>query len=146
MNGAEDGIIIFSPGSKPYSFGHPNVNETINKYVGEEKPPSPLSSGIDDKYVQTFLKVNSRKLNAQLNTLQDQLDFALNLKNKLKEMNKNVESQQEWSRGPIEKMNYTKASILKEELEDLLLKVKNYGIERGYGYEMKSGRLNKSNY
>ncbi|XP_070052079.1 agamous-like MADS-box protein AGL61 [Nicotiana tomentosiformis] len=101
MTGAEVGIIVCPQGSKPYSFGHPNVNETINKYVGEERPSSP--SGTDD--------------------------------NKLKQMNKNVESQQEWFKGPIEKMNYTEASMLKEGLEDLLLKLKNYGTERGYGYE-----------
>ncbi|XP_016448458.2 agamous-like MADS-box protein AGL61 [Nicotiana tabacum] len=135
MTGAEVGIIVSSPGSKPYSFGHPNINEIMNKYVGEERPLSPSSPDIDEKYVQTFRKANSRKLNAQLNTLQDQLDFELSLKNKLNQMNKNVERQQEWFRGPIEKMNYTKASILKEELEDLLLKVKKYGTERGYGYE-----------
>ncbi|XP_009617259.1 agamous-like MADS-box protein AGL61 [Nicotiana tomentosiformis] len=103
MTFAEVGIVVCPQGSKPYSFGHPNVNETINKYVGEERPPSPSSPGIDD--------------------------------NKLKQMNKKVESQQEWFKGPIEKMNYIEASMLKEGLEDLLLKVKNYGTERGHGYE-----------
>ncbi|XP_075095323.1 agamous-like MADS-box protein AGL62 [Nicotiana tabacum] len=93
--GAEVALVVFSPGCKPYSFGHPNVNETIDKY----------------------------------------LDFALNLKSKLKNTNKNLESQQEYFRGPIEKMNYTEVSMLKEGLEYLLLKVKNYGTERGYGYE-----------
>ncbi|XP_016482432.1 agamous-like MADS-box protein AGL62 [Nicotiana tabacum] len=134
MTGAEVGIIVCPQGSKPYSFGHPNVNETINKYVGEERPPSPSSPGIDDKYVQMFRKANSRELNTRLNSLQDQLDFELNLKSKLKQMNKSVESQQEWFKGPIEKMNYSEASMLKKGLEDLLLKVKNYGTERGYGY------------
>ncbi|XP_016445089.1 agamous-like MADS-box protein AGL61 [Nicotiana tabacum] len=135
MTGVEVGIIVFPPDNKPYSFGHPNVNETINKYVCEERPPSPSSSGIDDKYVQMFRKANSITLITQLNTLQDQLDFAFNLKSKLKEKNKNLESQQEWFRGPIEKLNNTEASMLKEGLEDLLLKLKNYGTERGYGYE-----------
>ncbi|OIT31857.1 PREDICTED: agamous-like MADS-box protein AGL62 [Nicotiana attenuata] len=135
MTGAEVGIIVFPPGSKPYSFGHPNVNETIDKYVGEERPPSPSSPGIDGKYVQMFQKTNSITLNTQLNTLQDQLDFALNLKSKLKEKNKNLESQQDWFKGPIERMNYTEASMLKERLEHLHLKVKNYDTEHGYGYE-----------
>ncbi|XP_016458583.1 agamous-like MADS-box protein AGL61 [Nicotiana tabacum] len=135
MTGAEVGIIVCPQGSKPYSFGHPNVNETINKYAGEERTPSPSSPGIDDKYVRMFRKANSRELNIRLNYLQDQLDSALNLKSKLKQMNKNVESQQEWFKDPIEKMNYTEASMLKEGLEDLLLKVKNYGTERAYGYE-----------
>ncbi|XP_016505217.2 agamous-like MADS-box protein AGL61 [Nicotiana tabacum] len=113
MTGAEVGIIVFPPGNKPYSFGHPNVNETINKYVCEERPPSPSSPVIDDKYAQMFRKANCITLNTQLNTLQDQLNFALNLKSKLKEKNKNLESQQEWFRGPIKKMNYTEASMLK---------------------------------
>ncbi|XP_016480271.2 agamous-like MADS-box protein AGL61 [Nicotiana tabacum] len=134
VTGAEVGIIMCPQGSKPYSFGHPNVNETINKYVGKERPPSPSSPGIDDKYVQMFRKANSRELKTRLNSLQDLLDSALKLKSKLKQMNKNVESQQEWFKGPIEKMNYTEASMLKEGLEDLLLKVKNNGTER-YGYE-----------
>nr|XP_009630753.1 agamous-like MADS-box protein AGL61 [Nicotiana tomentosiformis] len=99
MTCAEVGIIVFPPGNKPYFFGHPNVNETIHKYVCEERSPSPSS------------QANSRK------------------------KNKNLESQQELFRGPIEKMNYTEASMLKEGLEDLLLKVKNYGTKRGYGYE-----------
>nr|XP_018623680.1 agamous-like MADS-box protein AGL61 [Nicotiana tomentosiformis] len=90
MTGAEVGLIVFSPTNKPYSFGHPNVNETIDKYVGKERLQSPSSSGIDDKYVQIFRKANSRKLNTQLDSLQDQLDFALNLKNKLKKINKNA--------------------------------------------------------
>nr|XP_016474587.1 PREDICTED: agamous-like MADS-box protein AGL62 [Nicotiana tabacum] len=135
MTGAEVGTIVCPQGSKPYSFGHPNVNETINKYVGEERPPSPSSPGIDDKYVQMFRKANSRELNTRFNSRQDQLVFVLNLKIKLKQMNKKVEIHQEWFKGPIEKINYTEASILKEGLEDLLLKVKNYGTERGYGYE-----------
>ncbi|XP_016486624.1 agamous-like MADS-box protein AGL61 [Nicotiana tabacum] len=135
MTGAEVGIIVFPPGNKPYSFGHLNVNETIDKYVCEERPPSSSSPGIDAKYVQIFRKANSITLNTQLNTLQDQLDFALKLKSKLKEKNKNLENQQEWFRSPRDKMNYTEASMLKEGLEDLLLKVKNYGTERGYGYE-----------
>nr|XP_009612707.1 agamous-like MADS-box protein AGL61 [Nicotiana tomentosiformis] len=101
----------------------------------QERPPSPSSPGIDDKYVQMFRKANSSELNTQLNSLQDQLDFALHLKRKLKQMNKKVEGQQEWFKGPIEKMNYIEASMLKEGLEDLLLKVKNYGTEHGYGYE-----------
>ncbi|XP_016456489.1 agamous-like MADS-box protein AGL61 [Nicotiana tabacum] len=120
MTGAEVGIIVFPPGNKPYYFSHPNINKIIDKYVCYERPPSPSSPGIDDKYVQIFRKANSITLNTQLNTLQDQLDFALNLKSKLKEKNKNLESQQEWFRGPIEKMNYTEASMLKEGLEDLL--------------------------
>ncbi|OIT35146.1 agamous-like mads-box protein agl62 [Nicotiana attenuata] len=113
MTGAEVGIIVFPP----------------------ERPPSPSSPGIDDKYVQMFRKANCMTLNTQLNTLKDQLYLSLNLKSKLKEKNKNLESQQEWFRGPIEKMNYTEASMLKEGLEDLLLKVKNYGTECGFGYE-----------
>ncbi|XP_019232913.1 PREDICTED: agamous-like MADS-box protein AGL61 [Nicotiana attenuata] len=135
MTGAEVGIIVCQQGSNPYSFCHPDVNEAINKYVGEERPPSPSSPAINDKYVQKFRKANSRELNTRLNCLQDQLDFELNLKSKFMEMNKNAESQQEWFKGPIEKMNYTEASMLKEGLEDLLLKVKNYGTERGYGYK-----------
>ncbi|OIT01881.1 agamous-like mads-box protein agl62, partial [Nicotiana attenuata] len=135
MTDAEVGIIVCPQGSKPYSFGHADVHETINKYVGEERPSSPSSATIDDKYVQKFRKVNSRELKTRLNSLQDQLDFELNLKSKLKKMNKNVESQQEWFKGPIKNMNYTEASMLKEGLENLLLKVKNYGTERCYGYE-----------
>ncbi|KAK9083256.1 hypothetical protein Scep_029727 [Stephania cephalantha] len=37
--GAESAVIVFSPGGKPYSFGHPDVNTTIDRYLSNGTYP-----------------------------------------------------------------------------------------------------------
>jgi len=38
--GAEVAIVVFSPGSRPYSFGHPGVDVVAAKYLQQETEPS----------------------------------------------------------------------------------------------------------
>ncbi|WJX50236.1 hypothetical protein P8452_36570 [Trifolium repens] len=38
--GAEVAIVVFSPGNKPYSFGHPGVNVVAAKYLQQDHEPS----------------------------------------------------------------------------------------------------------
>ncbi|MCH81035.1 agamous-like MADS-box protein AGL62-like [Trifolium medium] len=38
--GAEVAIVVFSPGNKPYSFGHPGVDVVAAKYLQQDPEPS----------------------------------------------------------------------------------------------------------
>ncbi|WJX44174.1 hypothetical protein P8452_31185 [Trifolium repens] len=38
--GAEVAIVVFSPGNKPYSFGHPGVDVVAAKYLQQDHEPS----------------------------------------------------------------------------------------------------------
>ncbi|GAU39514.1 hypothetical protein TSUD_68780 [Trifolium subterraneum] len=38
--GVEVAIVVFSPGNKPYSFGHPGVDVVAAKYLQEDPEPS----------------------------------------------------------------------------------------------------------
>jgi hypothetical protein len=38
--GAEIAIVMFSPGNKPYSFGHPGVDAVAAKYLQQDPEPS----------------------------------------------------------------------------------------------------------
>ncbi|KAL3515392.1 hypothetical protein ACH5RR_022294 [Cinchona calisaya] len=44
LTGAEVALVVFSPGQKAYSFGHPNFQAVVDKYLG--KTPSPTNSTI----------------------------------------------------------------------------------------------------
>lgn len=36
---AQIAIIVFSPGGKPFSFGHPNVESLVHRFLNQEKAP-----------------------------------------------------------------------------------------------------------
>lgn len=38
--GAEIAVIVFSPGNKPYSYGHPSVDAVANKYLKQQSDPN----------------------------------------------------------------------------------------------------------
>ncbi|KAK2384200.1 agamous MADS-box protein AGL29 [Trifolium repens] len=40
LSGAEVAIVMFSPGNKPYSFGHPRVDVVVAKYLQQDLEPS----------------------------------------------------------------------------------------------------------
>ncbi|XP_061354609.1 agamous-like MADS-box protein AGL62 [Gastrolobium bilobum] len=63
--GAEVALIIFSPGDKVFSFGHPNVNALIHRY---------LMGGPPQSLVEAHRSANVRDLNARLTELTNQLD------------------------------------------------------------------------
>ncbi|KAE9610491.1 putative transcription factor MADS-type1 family [Lupinus albus] len=83
--GAEVAIVVFSPGNKPYSFGHPDVESVASKFLEQDQPRSNVSSSCN---------ANMEKLNQQLNNVMDQLheeekkgevhDEALNQRKKTK--------------------------------------------------------------
>lgn len=81
MCGAEVAIVVFSPGGKPFSFGHPDVDSIANRFQNHQDHYSSSSSS---KLVNKF-QINSgvgssnsrnvrvEKLNQQLNELLKQL-------------------------------------------------------------------------
>jgi len=70
--GAEIAIVVFSPGNKPYSFGHPNVDDVASKFL-EEEPI--LDDGIGSS---SFEVPNREDLNQQLEDVLAELKEAEN--------------------------------------------------------------------
>ena len=46
--GSEVAIVVFSPGSKPYSFGHPGVDAVAAKFLNQDPKPDAAAAGDGD--------------------------------------------------------------------------------------------------
>lgn len=67
--GAEVAIIVFSPGNKPYSFGHPSVDVVVAKFIQQE----PNSIDVQENNNPSNEVANLDRLNQQLSDIQAQI-------------------------------------------------------------------------
>ncbi|TYK29439.1 agamous-like MADS-box protein AGL62 [Cucumis melo var. makuwa] len=96
--GAEIAIIVFSPGKKVFSFGHPCVEALIERFVTRNPPPSSGTLQL----IEAHRNANVRELNAQLTQAQCWWELPIEememhqleqLKASLDELKKNVTQQ-----------------------------------------------------
>ena len=60
--GAEIAIVVFSPGKKVFSFGHPELGNVIDRYLGRNPPESSGTLQL----IEAHRNANVRELNMQL--------------------------------------------------------------------------------
>lgn len=60
--GAEIAIIVFSPGNKVFSFGHPGVEAVIDRYITRNPPPNSGTMHL----IEAHRNATVRELNMQL--------------------------------------------------------------------------------
>lgn len=60
--GAEIAIVVFSPGKKVFSFGHPSVETIVDRFLTHNPPPNSSTS----KFVEAHRNANIHELNRQL--------------------------------------------------------------------------------
>ncbi|XP_073310023.1 agamous-like MADS-box protein AGL62 [Primulina huaijiensis] len=84
--GTESALVVFSPGGKPYSFGHPNVERVISRFLGDQNDHNfpPPTDQLRSLEAERNMIANST---AELNQALDQLDLA---KNQSKELEQRV--------------------------------------------------------
>ncbi|KAL3741530.1 hypothetical protein ACJRO7_017057 [Eucalyptus globulus] len=113
-------IIVFSPGGKPFSFGHPNVESIVHRFLNQEKAPdegtskdaeSRDASKTDDNLNQQILDLLKR-LNAE-EKRGEMLEKALKAKRAAK------------GQPPIDQLGLPELGQLKRSLEDLREKLKD---------------------
>ncbi|XP_004516817.1 agamous-like MADS-box protein AGL29 [Cicer arietinum] len=68
--GVEVAIVVFSPGNKPYSFGHPSVDAIAIKFLQDEPIPNDVIGNSSSEFP------NIENLNQQLNDVLAQLQEA----------------------------------------------------------------------
>uniref|UniRef100_A0A7N0V295 MADS-box domain-containing protein n=1 Tax=Kalanchoe fedtschenkoi TaxID=63787 RepID=A0A7N0V295_KALFE len=60
-------MIIFSPGGKAFSFGHPSTDEVVKRYMwGKNAPPIPSNNPLTQNLLEAHRRANLKALNAQL--------------------------------------------------------------------------------
>ncbi|XP_057975982.1 agamous-like MADS-box protein AGL62 [Malania oleifera] len=113
--GAEIAIIVFSPGNKAFSFGHPSVESIMDRFVNCA-PPSAVAGGTF-QLVEAHRNASVRELNVQLTQVQNQLEAEKKRAEALGEARK--ATQHCWWEAPVEELNLRQLEQLKGALEEV---------------------------
>ncbi|KAJ1410568.1 hypothetical protein SESBI_21889 [Sesbania bispinosa] len=119
--GANVALIVFSPGLKVFSFGHPNVDAVINRYL---KRVPPQNSGTM-QFIEAHRNANVHEMNAQLAQINNQLENERKHGEELNRMQKAAQAQFLWAY-PVEEMNRVHLEQFKFALEELKKHVTHY--------------------
>ncbi|XP_004496797.1 agamous-like MADS-box protein AGL62 [Cicer arietinum] len=112
--GAEVVLIVFSPGEKVFSFGHPNVDTVINRYLSRV----PLQHNGTMQFIEAHRNANVRELNEALTQANNQLDTEKKHGDELSHLRKTTEAQFWWA-CPIDVMSKAQLEVFKKALEEL---------------------------
>ncbi|KAK2981242.1 hypothetical protein RJ640_030631 [Escallonia rubra] len=137
LTGAEVAIILFSPGGKAFSFGHPSVDTITNRF--SNRYPMPHYDNQDSH------GANLSALNQRLNYLRDQLEAEEKRGEELKQMQ--MERQRKfWFDAPIEELNLDQLMKLQVLWEGLQKKVVDMQVARCLAGGSISAPLSSTNY
>ncbi|KAJ9153203.1 hypothetical protein P3X46_026668 [Hevea brasiliensis] len=117
---AQIAIVVFSPGGKPFSFGHPSVEPVVERFLNDK--------GKKSTKVYNFCRSEARleKLNNQLLDLQRQLQFE---KKKEQLLQKAMKANEIPNLEPLDEMSVDKLLKFKKALEELREKMKARVVE-----------------
>ncbi|CAL5411446.1 unnamed protein product [Camellia sinensis] len=112
--GAEIAIIVFSPGKKAFSFGHPCVDTVVDCFLSRNSPPNSGSHQL----VKAHCNVNASNLNLQLTEALDMLEAE---KKRGEELNKMRKASRDgcWWEAPVSELGLQQLEQLKVAMEDL---------------------------
>ncbi|KAJ9709556.1 hypothetical protein PVL29_001168 [Vitis rotundifolia] len=112
--GAETAIIVFSPGKKVYSFGHPSVESVVDRFLTR----NPLTNAGALQLFEAHRSVNIRELNMQLTQVLNELEAEKKRSEVLEKIKKGSQTQCWWA-APIEGLSFEQLELLKVSLEQL---------------------------
>ncbi|KAK6240509.1 hypothetical protein SCA6_005898 [Theobroma cacao] len=121
--GAEIAIIVFSPGRKVFSFGHPEVEAVTDRYLNM---PDPRQTSGTMQLIEAHRNANIRELNIQLTQVANRLDSAKKRGEELNQMRKAIQSHCWWA-FPFEELSLPQLQKLKTVMEELKKNVASQG-------------------
>lgn len=113
--GAEVAIIVFSPGKKVFSFGHPSVDPIVDRFLTRNPPQ--INSGTL-QLIEAHRNASVRELNLQLTQVTSKLEAEKKRGEELKRM-REASKGQCWWEAPIEQLGLPQLEQLKLSLEGL---------------------------
>ncbi|XP_057465742.1 formin-like protein 7 [Actinidia eriantha] len=112
--GAEVAIIVFSPGSKAFSFGHPSVDAVIDRFLtGNQVPPN-----VTNQLVEAQRNAAVRDMNVRLMQVQEMLEAERKRGAELDQERAASRSQRPWE-APIHELGLEQLEQLKAAMEHL---------------------------
>jgi hypothetical protein len=112
--GVEIAIVVFSPADKAFSFGHPEVESIVDRYL-TRNPPQESSA---HQLVEAHRNANVRDLNIQLTQLLNHLEIEKKQGEEIEHMRKARQSQFWWE-SPIDELGLNELVQLKGSIEEL---------------------------
>lgn len=126
--GAEIAIVVFSPGKKVFSFGHPSVETVVDRVLARNPPPLPQNSGTL-QMIEAHRNASVRELNVQLTQVTNQLEAEKKHGEELNRMHK-ANCGQCWWEAPIEQLGLPQLEQLKMSLQELQKNVGKQAADR----------------
>ena len=120
--GVEIAIIVFSPADKAFSFGHPEVESIIDRYLTQN---SPLDTTSTHQLVEAHRNANVRNLNMQLTQILNQLEIEKKRGEDLDRVRK-ARQRQFWWEVPIDELGLHELQHLMLSMEELKKHVAKY--------------------
>ncbi|XP_030514176.2 agamous-like MADS-box protein AGL29 [Rhodamnia argentea] len=113
-------IVVFSPGGKPFSFGHPNVESIVHRFQNREKTPDERTSKDAESRDES---TTDDSLNQRLLDLLKRL----NAEEKRGEMLEKMVKAKRAAKGqpPVDQLGLPELGELRSSLEDLRRKLKD---------------------
>ncbi|KAK9690857.1 hypothetical protein RND81_09G158800 [Saponaria officinalis] len=121
--GAEAAIIVFSPGKKAFSFGHPCVETVLNRYLFAG--PKGASAG-NEQIVDGHQSLNVHDLNMELTIMNSRIEAEKKRSEELTQVRK-ARAEHFWWDVPVEELNPQQLQHLKASLEELKQHVYQHG-------------------
>ncbi|KAL5075064.1 hypothetical protein RYX36_014048 [Vicia faba] len=120
---AQIALVVFSPSEKVFSFGNPNIDTVIYRYLSRVPPQN------NDimEFIEARRKANMCEINTQLTQINNTLDIEKKLGDELSHLRKEFEAQFWWTCS-IDKMNWAQLEMFKKDLEDLRNLVAQHAI------------------
>ncbi|KAG6424992.1 hypothetical protein SASPL_115415 [Salvia splendens] len=113
--GVEIGIIVFSPAGKVFSFGHPNVESIINRFLTR----NPVANAHDPfQLVEAQRNASVRELNLQLGHMLNEMEAERKRGESLDVMRKANQSHYWWE-SPVSKLGLEQLEQVRDAMEEL---------------------------
>ncbi|KAF3615836.1 putative agamous-like MADS-box protein AGL62-like [Capsicum annuum] len=109
--GAEIAIVVFSPGKKVYSFGHPSVELLVDRFLGRSLPP-PNYDGRHNHLLINHRNVVLRELNKEVMNMEEILQMEKARGESILEIRRRVNGG--WWEAPINALNLSQLQQLME--------------------------------
>ncbi|XP_055814804.1 agamous-like MADS-box protein AGL62 [Solanum dulcamara] len=116
--GVEIAIIVFSPARKVFSFGHPNVESIIDRFLLRNNSNANLITNNSFHLVEAHRNASVRGLNLQLTQILGEVEIEKKRGDSLDQMRKTSQSQYWWE-APINQLDLQELEQLKDSMEAL---------------------------
>jgi hypothetical protein len=116
--GAEIAMIVFSPGNKVFSFGHPTVESILDRFLSSGNPPPEYYSKRHDQLVEAHRNYNIHELNLHLTGILNQLEAEKKHGDSLDQMRR-ANQREYWWEAPVGELGLHELEQMRVSMEEL---------------------------